>query len=191
VLRPLLIIPCCVLGIVALAAKSSSAQIAIGGSGVRVDVPGRSMKDLRDQNLVKQRFDFSCGAAARWGFRRITDEIVLTALRRGRRLIATSIEADSRALPDHRFQPADLIVLGNEYDGLPDDIVAGADLALRVPMPAVWTPKPPSGNPIDPRRTAPVARDGKPNLNVAMAAGIICYSAFAASLAGRAALPAG
>ena len=34
------------------------------GSGIRVDPPIRSMKDLRDQNLVRQRFDYSCGAAA-------------------------------------------------------------------------------------------------------------------------------
>jgi uncharacterized protein len=39
------------------------AQIDIG-SGLRVDAPARSMKDLRDQNVVKQRYDFSCGAAA-------------------------------------------------------------------------------------------------------------------------------
>jgi tRNA G18 (ribose-2'-O)-methylase SpoU len=143
---------------------------------------------LDDPSKVATMEDFSCGAAARWGFRRIDDAEALTDLRQGRRLIATSIEADSQALPDHRFQPADLIVLGNEYDGLPDDIVADADLALRVPMPAVWTPKPPSRNPIDPQRTTPVARDGKPNLNVAMTAAIICYSAFVASLASRAGL---
>ena len=34
------------------------------GSGTRIEVPLRSMKDLRDQDLVKQRFDYSCGAAA-------------------------------------------------------------------------------------------------------------------------------
>jgi len=34
------------------------------GSGVRVERPLRSMKDLRDSNVIKQQFDFSCGAAA-------------------------------------------------------------------------------------------------------------------------------
>jgi predicted double-glycine peptidase len=43
------------------------------GSGIRIEVPLKSMKDLRDQKLVKQRFDYSCGAAAlatvlRYGF---------------------------------------------------------------------------------------------------------------------------
>ena len=34
------------------------------GSGIRIEVPLKSMKDLRDQDLVKQRLDYSCGAAA-------------------------------------------------------------------------------------------------------------------------------
>jgi uncharacterized protein len=34
------------------------------GSGVRVERPLRSMKELRDRNVIKQRFDYSCGAAA-------------------------------------------------------------------------------------------------------------------------------
>ena len=146
---------------------------------------------LDDPDKLATMEDFSCGAAARWGFRRIDDAVTLKSLRQGRRLIATSIEADSRALPNHRFRRADLIVLGNEYDGLPDDVVAGADIRLRLPMPAVWAPKPPSRNPIDPRRTAPVARDGKPNLNVAVTAGIICYSAHASLLANRTDDPVG
>jgi len=51
------------LGALAAAAAAASAQVDIG-DGLRVDLPARSLKDLRDQNLVRQRFDFSCGAAA-------------------------------------------------------------------------------------------------------------------------------
>jgi predicted double-glycine peptidase len=57
---------CRVGGILLALATSASpavAQITVG-SGLRVAQPARSMRDLRDQNLVKQRFDFSCGAAA-------------------------------------------------------------------------------------------------------------------------------
>lgn len=66
------IIACCVSGVLALPATDSAAQIEIG-SGIRVKSPLTSMKDLRDQDVVKQRFDFSCGAAAlatilRYGF---------------------------------------------------------------------------------------------------------------------------
>lgn len=34
------------------------------GSGVRIQVPLKSWKALRDENLVVQRFDYSCGSAA-------------------------------------------------------------------------------------------------------------------------------
>lgn len=55
-----------------LAGTNSYGQVDIG-SGLRIALPVSSMKDLRDQNLVRQRFDFSCGAAAlatilRYGF---------------------------------------------------------------------------------------------------------------------------
>jgi len=50
-------------GTVLLFPTHSVAQIGIG-SGLRADRPARSLKSLRDQNVVKQRFDFSCGAAA-------------------------------------------------------------------------------------------------------------------------------
>ncbi len=53
-------------------APGQAANIGIG-SGTRVNVPVQSMKDLRDKDLVKQRLDYSCGAAAlatilRYGF---------------------------------------------------------------------------------------------------------------------------
>lgn len=55
-------------------------------NGLRVDQPVRSMKDLRDRNVVKQRFDFSCGAAAlatilRYGFGdKVTEREILVQL---------------------------------------------------------------------------------------------------------------
>ena len=71
-LRRCLIIGSSVCGLIVLSAIASSAQIGIG-SGLRADAPARSLKDLRDQNIVKQRYDFSCGGAAlatllRFGF---------------------------------------------------------------------------------------------------------------------------
>lgn len=66
-------------GAIALGTIGLSAQIRIGGSGLRADLPIKSIKVLRDENLVKQRFDFSCGAAAlatilRYGFGEDVDE---------------------------------------------------------------------------------------------------------------------
>ena len=60
------------IGLLLLGQPAQAASIRIG-PGARIDVPLRSLKDLRDENLVKQRFDYSCGAAAlatilRYGF---------------------------------------------------------------------------------------------------------------------------
>ncbi len=68
-----------------LGQSSQAANIGIG-SGIRVDPPIRSMKDLRDKDLVKQRFDYSCGAAAlatilRYGFGdQVTEREILKQL---------------------------------------------------------------------------------------------------------------
>jgi uncharacterized protein len=46
-----------------LTSAAWAANVGIG-AGVRVERPLRSMKDLRDANVIKQQFDYSCGAAA-------------------------------------------------------------------------------------------------------------------------------
>ena len=66
-------------------ASTATAQITVG-PGLRIEQPARSMKDLRDRNVVKQRFDFSCGAAAlatllRYGFgQSVTEAQIMVAL---------------------------------------------------------------------------------------------------------------
>jgi len=127
--------------------------------------------------------DFACGAVARRGFRAFDKETALAPALRGKRLIATSIDPSACALPDYVFRAGDVFVLGNEYDGLPDVVLSRADGILHIPMPAGWTPKPKARHSIDPSRTAPVANDGKPNLNVAMTAAILCYAAYIRTLA--------
>jgi tRNA G18 (ribose-2'-O)-methylase SpoU len=77
-----------------------------------------------------------------------------------------------------QWEARDLIALGNEYDGLSDDFVAGASEQLYIAMPDGSAPKPQSSNPIDPTRQRPVRNDGSPSLNVAIAAGIICHAAY-------------
>ena len=69
-IRRLSIFACLLIGVAA--APAWCADIAIGG-GARADVPVRSLKDLRDGNVVKQQYDYSCGAASlatilRYGF---------------------------------------------------------------------------------------------------------------------------
>ena len=73
-------------GAIALATAGLSAQIGIDSSGLRIDRSARSLKDFRDQGVVKQRFDFSCGAAAlatlmRYGFKEdVTESQILVGL---------------------------------------------------------------------------------------------------------------
>jgi len=131
--------------------------------------------------------DFACGALTRRGFTALADPAAADAWRGGARLVATSIDRDAVALSEFRFQPGDVVVLGNEYDGLPDEVVAAADQKIVIPMAQVWTPKPRSVSPIDPARVAPVTRDGEPNLNVAVAGAIICYAAYVQAVAERSA----
>jgi tRNA G18 (ribose-2'-O)-methylase SpoU len=132
---------------------------------------------LGDPEKLKTIEDFACGSLPRRSFVLLSDQAAVERRRAGRRLIVTSILPGACSLPTFRFQAGDIIALGNEYDGLPDELSRKADLKLHIPMPKTWIPKPASWYPIDPTRNA-VAHEGTPNLNVAMSAGIICYSAY-------------
>src|SRR5262249_24352316 len=112
---------------------------------------------LDDPEKLKTIEDFSCGSLSRRGVAHLSKEAELSRHCAGRRIIVTSILPGACALPGLRFQPRDIIVLGNEYDGIPGSFLATADLQLHIPMPHIWTPKPTSWYPIDPTRTAPVS----------------------------------
>lgn len=49
--------------LLAFGSAAQAADLWIG-PGARVNIPVTSMKALRDRNVVKQRFDYSCGAAS-------------------------------------------------------------------------------------------------------------------------------
>src|SRR5262245_28685748 len=80
-----LLIAFCAVGILVLPAISWAANIGVGG-GIRVERQLQSMRDLRDANVIKQQFDYSCGAAAlatilRYGLRdEVTERDVLAQL---------------------------------------------------------------------------------------------------------------
>src|SRR5688500_16636270 len=120
-------------GAIALAGTGLSAQITVGAGGLRADRPARSVKDLRDANVVKQRFDFSCGAAAlatmlRYGFGEVVSERQIlidlftglsdddrrTAERIGFSLLDLQRVARTRgyAAEGFRLEPAQLTMLG-------------------------------------------------------------------------------
>ena len=53
-----------VMGLVAGAVGRVQAASLDIGAGVRISLPLKSWKELRDEKLVIQRFDYSCGSAA-------------------------------------------------------------------------------------------------------------------------------
>ncbi len=63
--RRLLTAACAVMAAILFAAGPPSWAATVDiGSDLRINVPLKSWKALRDENLVVQRFDYSCGAAA-------------------------------------------------------------------------------------------------------------------------------
>ncbi len=131
---------------------------------------------LQNPDKLKTVKDFSTGAFDRRPPNFLTGKDDLLHLAHRGRIICTSIEAGATPLNRFIWRENDIVLLGNEYDGLPESLMANADALLHIPMPPGWTPKSKSHSPIDPNRTETVSRDGTPNLNVAMSAGIICYA---------------
>jgi tRNA G18 (ribose-2'-O)-methylase SpoU len=116
---------------------------------------------LRDEARLNTISDFACGALQRRPPRMLVGSVQLRKLRRGVRLVATTIEGKASALPEFAWRHTDILVLGNEYDGLPADLVASAEARLHIPMPDRYVPKPKSLALIDPTRVAPVRQRRK------------------------------
>lgn len=122
--------------------------------------------------------DFACGALQRrppaiYGEERRVREAI------SGRLFATVIAPDAQPLQQTMIGADDCVLVGNEYDGLPDGLLAAADTHLMIPMPPGYYPKPQSASPIDPARSQKNAQDGMPSLNVAVASAIIMFEVFA------------
>lgn len=119
--------------------------------------------------------DFSCGALERRAFRSVASLGTFLCSHSGR-VVATTLCPDAVRLPEFHFEPGDLIVLGNEYDGVDSDVIGMADCKVYVPMPPGCLPKLRSSSPIDPMRHHAVKQNGVPNLNVSVTAGIVAYA---------------
>lgn len=125
-----------------------------------------------DQKTVS---DFSCGALGRFEDIFMDDFVAYRKASKGR-VIATCLEKDSVSLPDFKFEVGDMVLMGNEYDGLPQEIIDGADAKLYIPLPENFVPKPQSFAPIDPARIAEVNQQGVPNLSVSATSAIVAYA---------------
>lgn len=133
---------------------------------------------FEDEARMKTVSDFSCGALQRVPPTIIREQKDAISGLVGGRVLATSIGPRAKPLSGFRFRRSDQIVLGSEYDGLPQEVMDNADEQLNIPMPEGYLPKPKSFSPIDPGRSAGVSSDGTPNLNVAMSAGILCHRVY-------------
>ncbi|WP_395645935.1 TrmH family RNA methyltransferase [Terricaulis sp.] len=135
---------------------------------------------LENADKLKTVRDFGCGALERAAYGAVSGPEALTKLAKTGRIVATTVVEGAQPLPQFKFKHSDIVLIGNEYDGLPAEVERLCVAAVHIPMANVWTPKPKSESPIDAARTTTVARDGTPSLNAAMSAGIVCYSAFLA-----------
>ena len=135
---------------------------------------------LRGSEAERTISDFACGAWQRGGHRIEPDYGFLSSLRG--RLVCAAVESSAVPLPDFSWRTDDVLLLGNEYTGVPPLIRARAEVSVRVPMPARHLPKPPSFAPIDPERAGTIANAGMPSLNVAVAASILLSDAYMRTL---------
>ncbi len=123
--------------------------------------------------------DFACGALGRHP-PIASDDLEFCLAQVPGRLIATGLGGNAKPLAFHKWNGDDCVVLGNEYDGLPDAFSARADSTLWIPTTDQHLPKPKSTVPIDATRVEGVRNDGDASLNVAAAAAIIGYARFQA-----------
>ncbi len=127
--------------------------------------------------------DFSCGAYQRKGLDVYKTPVEALNGLVGR-LVATTTDQAAMPVEEVEWQPNDALVVGNEYDGLNDDILAQANARIKIQLPDNYLPKPPSASPTDPRRGRNVVV-GAPSLNVAVATSIFCYLAYRRSSGNR------
>jgi len=133
-------------------------------------------KILVDHEKIRTISDFACGALQRVP---PIDTGPTPCFMPHQRLVATCLDDDAVRLPDFVFQPDDVIVIGNEYDGVPPHIIQQSHAKLYIPLPAQILPKPLSHSPIDIQRTEHVQHHGMPSLNAAMVVNIISYCLYA------------
>lgn len=130
---------------------------------------------MKDENKVKWISDFSCGAINRNPPECAESFYAFKQKHRGR-IIATCLNKTAVPLHNFEFKEDDIILFGNEYDGLPKNLIENADACLYIPLPSGFFPKPHSFSPIDPSREVSVSQNGVPNLNVSMSTAIISYA---------------
>ncbi|MBU2581110.1 MAG: tRNA (cytidine(34)-2'-O)-methyltransferase [Alphaproteobacteria bacterium] len=99
--------------------------------GVPVDIIGPAGFDLSDRALKRAGLDYL-------GDVELQQHVSFTAFdawrkRRGARLVLATTKAEL-VYTDCEFQPADIVMVGRESSGVPDDVARLADQAVKIPM---------------------------------------------------------
>jgi tRNA(Leu) C34 or U34 (ribose-2'-O)-methylase TrmL len=143
------------------------------GIDLHVNDPRKITESAENSRTIS---DFSCGAWDRRGCNALDNaQAFMRSYGKGR-LVATCLSPDAVRLPDFQFESNDLIIFGNEYDGLDTQLLELVDEMVYIPLQSACLPKPRSWHPIDPQRHHEVNQNGVPNLNVAITAGIVAYA---------------
>lgn len=108
----------------------------------------------------------------------MVDELMIHLQAAPTRIVATTIAGDAQKAQDFDWRSDDILLIGNEYDGLSEPVVNLAHRRLMIPMPPGHLPKPRSIHPIDRQRHQDVNRNGAPSLNTAVAASILCFLSY-------------
>ena len=132
---------------------------------------------LNEASAVSTVSDFSCGAWQRLAPKVLSNYDFLATL--DGRIVCASSDKQSVPLPRHRWQHSDILLIGNEYTGVPPLLRADADISVKIPMTEKYAPKPPSHHPIDEERAKLIANASFPVLNVAVATSILLSDAYA------------
>jgi tRNA G18 (ribose-2'-O)-methylase SpoU len=136
---------------------------------------GAGLLTHKDKRRVVE--DFACGALARNPPVVVRPEELKGLLKRGRRNVATTIDRGGREVQRFAFHAGDLVVLGNEYRGIGESVLAQCHAQITIPMLPGARPKPRSSSPIVPG-ACEVSADGTPCLSVGAAAAIIAYQSY-------------
>ncbi|MBO6551345.1 MAG: hypothetical protein JJ926_10370 [Roseitalea sp.] len=134
-----------------------------------------------DKGKVRTISDFGCGALQRHP-PSIVKTLSVSDLRG--RLVRSDTVAGAQSHLAFEWQAGDSLLIGNEYDGVPQDLAAASHASVTIPMPPGHFPKPESFDPIDSERAARIARQGMPSLNTAVAASAMISAAYARGLLG-------
>tara|TARA_R110002020_G_scaffold6361_2_gene26853 strand:- start:2276 stop:2815 length:540 start_codon:yes stop_codon:yes gene_type:complete len=128
-----------------------------------------------DAEKLRTISDFACGALQRRPPRVVSDPLDLVGGTTGR-CVATTVLGSARQAQDFDWRGDDLVLIGNEYDGLGAALMERADSRVMIPMPPGYLPKPKSFTPID--SNSSVSHDGAPSLNTAVATSILCFLSY-------------